>query len=148
MVAMPTQNPAAYLPALRPVSLFQGLRRATLLEIAKRTTAKSYAAGATVVREGDPGASLCIVVEGRLAVRHGDEVLSTLSPGDYFGDISLIDGEPRSATIVALDDVELLELGAADFESLIAIPYVARAVMRNLAAIIRSSGHLRQLPGS
>ncbi len=134
---MPTQNPGAYLSALRPVSLFQGLRRAPLVEIAKRTTEKTCPAGATVIREGDAGDSLCIVAAGNLTVQRIGEVVATMTAGDYFGEISLIDGQPRSATITADDDVLLLQLGATDFEALLAIPYVSRAVMQNLANLVR-----------
>lgn len=137
VIEMATQNPAAYLPVLRPVSLFQGLRKATLLEIAKRTTEESYPAGVTVIREGDAGDSLCIVASGNLTVHRNGEAVATMTAGDYFGEISLIDGRPRSATIVADDDVVLLQLGAADFEALLAIPFVSRAVMQNLASIVR-----------
>ncbi len=139
MMPMPAINPAARLAALRPVAIFRGLRKATLLEVARRTTEVAYHPGATVVREGDRGDALCIIVQGTVEVYQDDRALRRLGSGDYFGEISLIDGKPRSATVVALDDVVLLELSSADFDSLLNVPHVARVVMTNLAQIIRDA---------
>ncbi len=143
---MSTVNPAARLPMLRPVAIFRGLRKATLFEIAHRTTEVTYPAGSTVVEEGGPGNALCIVVQGTVEVRRGDRALRRLRSGDYFGEISLIDGQPRSATVVALDDVVLFELSSADFESLLHVPHVARVVMTNLTRIIRETQDQQTLP--
>lgn len=139
MAGMTVVNPSARLPVLRPVAIFQGLRKATLFEIARRTSEVTYPAGATVVREGDPGDRLCIVVSGVVEVTRGDRVVRSLHAGDYFGEISLIDGRPRSATVVAVDDVVILELRSEDFDSLLNVAHVARVVMTNLASIIRDA---------
>lgn len=139
MAAMAVVNPSERLPALRPVAIFHGLRKATLFEIARRTSEIAYPAGSTVVREGDPGDRLCIVVSGVVEVSRGDRLLRRLGAGDYFGEISLIDGRPRSATVVAVDDVVILELRSEDFESLLNVAHVARVVMTNLASIIRDT---------
>ena len=109
--------------------ILRGLRKATLFEIARRTSEIMYPAGTTVVREGDPGDALCIVVSGVVEVSQGDRILRRLRAGDYFGEISLIDRRPRSATVVAVDDVD----------SLLNVPQVARVVMTNLASIIRDT---------
>ncbi len=122
---------------LRPVSLFRGLSKEHLFEVARNATETSYPAGATVVRQGDPGDSLCVVTSGSLEVFRDDRLVANLGPGDYFGEVSLIDGEPRSATVVAVDDVVVLSLSSADFDALLNVPYVARAVMKNLATLIR-----------
>ena len=68
-----------------------------------------------------------------------DRVVRQLTAGDYFGEISLIDGEPRTATVVTVDNVELLQLNSSDFDSLLTIPYVARVVMANLAHLLREA---------
>jgi CRP-like cAMP-binding protein len=136
---MPTTNPTTRLAALRPVPLFRGLRKATLFEVARRSAEVTYSPGATVVREGDLGDALYIVVQGTVSVRRDDRVVAQLTAGDYFGEISLIDGEPRSATVVAVDDVLLLTLSSSDFDSLLNVPYVARAVMKNLASLFREA---------
>jgi voltage-gated potassium channel len=90
-----------------------------------------------VVKQGDPGDALCIVVEGAVDVHRDDRLVRQMSEGQYFGEISLIDGEPRSATVTAAEDVVLLKLGSSDFESLLSVPAVARTVLRNLARLCR-----------
>lgn len=96
--------------------------RRRVLAAARR---RGYGRGEVVVREGDPSDSLHLVASGRLGVRvstsNGDNAtLNILGPGDYFGELSLIDGRPavRSATIVALEGSETLALSAAAFRDL------------------------------
>ena len=62
-----------------------------------------------------------------------------MTAGDFFGEISLIDGKPRSATVVAVDDTVILVLGAADFQQLLNIPIVARAALESLAQRLREA---------
>ncbi len=124
---------------LRPVSIFRGLHKSTLFEVARKASEVAYPRGATVVRQGDPGDSLCIVVEGTLEVRRSDQAVAQLTAGDYFGELSLIDGEPRSATVVTLDEVVLLTLKADDFNALLDVPYVLNGVMLNLARLVREA---------
>lgn len=134
---MPVTNPLTRLPVLRSVSIFQGLSKEHLFEVARKAVEVTYPAGATVVRQGDRGDSICIVAAGALDVYRDAKVVRHLATGDYFGEISLIDGEPRGATVVAVEDVVLLELSTADFDSILAIPYVARTVMKNLVQLLR-----------
>ncbi|GAA1793597.1 Crp/Fnr family transcriptional regulator [Nocardioides hankookensis] len=96
--------------------------RGRILRAARR---RSYARGDVLVNEGDPSDSLHLVAAGRLAVRvstpDGDHAtINLLGPGDYFGELSLLDGRPRvrSATIIALEPAECLTLSAAEFRDL------------------------------
>ncbi len=138
-------NPTERLAALRRVPIFKRLEKGTLFEIARRTDEARFSAGATLVSEGDPGDALCLIVEGTVEVRKQDRSIARMTVGDFFGEMSLIDGEPRSATVVAVDDVALLVLDAADFESLLRIPEVAHAALGSLAKRLReaheSPGH-------
>jgi CRP-like cAMP-binding protein len=127
------------LAALRRVPIFRGLTKATLFDIARRTTEVAYPGGATLVQEGDPGDALCIIVEGIVEVRKHDRVVATMTAGDFFGEISLLDGEPRSATVVAVDDVVLLMLKSTDFEELLRVHFVARNALRSLARRVREA---------
>ncbi len=136
---MTVPNPLTRLHSLRPVPIFRGLAKATLFEVARKSVEVTYPAGAIVVRQGDPGDSLCIIADGRVEVQRDGRSVAQLQAGDFFGEISLVDGEPRSATVVALDDVVLLTLSSSDFESLLTVPYVARAVMKNLARLFRQA---------
>ena len=96
--------------------------RRRVLATARR---RSFARGEVLVREGDPSDSLHLVAAGRLAVRvstsDGDNAtINLLGRGDYFGELSLLDGQPptRSATIVALEPAETLSLSAGEFREL------------------------------
>ncbi|GAB3764117.1 CRP-like cAMP-binding protein [Nocardioides ginsengisegetis] len=89
------------------------------------TRRRTFARGEVLVHEGDPSDSLHLVAAGRLAVRvstaDGDTVtLNVLGRGDYFGELSLLDGHQpvRSATVVALEPAETLSLSAAAFDEL------------------------------
>lgn len=132
-------NPMTRLRALRPVPIFRGLTREALFDVVRKTSEITHPSGATVVREGDPGDALCIIVEGSVEVRTGGRVVAQLTAGDFFGEISLFDGAPRSATVVAVDDVVLLTLKSTDFEELLKIHYVARTALESLAKRFREA---------
>ena len=134
---MPVTNPSTRLPTLRLVPLFRGLTKAALLQVARKSTEVTYPKGATVVRQGDPGDLLCIIVEGTVEVRRDDRLVTEMKAGEFFGEISLIDSRPRTATVVAVDDVVLLTLSSSDFDSLLNVPYVARTALKGLAARFR-----------
>ena len=139
LVIMSTMNPMATLRALRPVPIFRALAKPTLFNVARRTSEVVFASGATVVREGDAGDALYIIVEGSVEVRKGGQIVAQMTAGDFFGEISLLDGEPRTATIVAVDDVVLLTLKSSDFEELLKIHYVARTALESLAKRLREA---------
>ena len=99
--------------------------------------------GGVAVEEGSEGASLFRVVSGRVAVRKADEersiTLATLGPGEFFGEMSLFGQEVRSASVVALSDVELEELPAARFHELLEQdPVQALALVRPLIEVLSS----------
>lgn len=100
---------------LRESELFSGLSDATVARIAERTVPRHYARNQPVVLEGDAGESMFVVAEGTLKVTvvspEGDEmVLTTFGPGDTFGELSLLDGGPRSASVYATEPSTLLAL--------------------------------------
>lgn len=136
---MPVTNPLTRLPALRRVPIFRGLAKETLFDIARKTKEVAYPAGATVVHEGDPGDALCLIVEGTVEVRTHGRVVATMTGGDFFGEISLFDGKPRSADVVAVDEVVVYTLSSADFETLLNHPYVARTALKSLAQRVREA---------
>lgn len=143
---MAMTNPAMWLPTLREVSLFRGLTRATLIQVAQRSNVVTCSAGMVLVEQGDPGDFLCVIVDGTVEVRRDGRVISHKTAGEYFGEISLIDGEPRSATVIAVDDVTVLKLTSSDFDSLLNIPQVARAALRGLASLFRRVQDAHDLP--
>jgi CRP-like cAMP-binding protein len=106
---------AAPVELLRNVALLQGLDERALASIAALAQRKQYNARDVVVQQGDPGGELFVIVTGHLKVVSGgadgrDIALNIMGPGEVFGEISLLDGEPRSATAAALDSCELLAI--------------------------------------
>lgn len=103
------------LKELRASELFAQFDRRSLENILSSTSLRGYIEGETIVREGEPGSSLFLIVSGRVEVfTAGDDgkqvYLAELGPGDFFGEISLLTGKPRTATIKAVDRVSAIEL--------------------------------------
>ncbi len=91
-------------------------------------------AGGRVFDQGEAGDALYVVVRGDLEVRSADERIATLGRGEVVGEMALVTGEPRTATVLAASDSELLRIGKAEFDRLIAAsPSLALAVSRLLA---------------
>ncbi len=107
---------------LRRVPLFSDLTEADLLRFAEVTREREYPKNSVILFEDDPGDALYIVSTGQVKVvligEDGREViLSVLGEGDFFGEMSLIDDEPRSAHVIAMKDSNLLVLRRDDFQA-------------------------------
>ena len=74
--------------------------------------------GDTLVRQGDPGETLIVIVDGRATVDQDGTVIRRLANGDFLGEISLIDGGPRTATVIAETPIEALVIDRAGFDRL------------------------------
>lgn len=119
---------------------------AALMAVAREA---SVAANTAVVREGEPGAALYIIVEGAVAVTKAleqgrVELLNVLTQGDYFGEVALLDAASRSATVVALEPVRLCVIDAAAFHRFVQERPVASASLYRALAVTMS-GRLRYL---
>ena len=106
------------------VALFEGLSPAERAALAKAASLRSYRRGERIVTQGQPGDSFFVLVKGRVAVSilspEGREVvLSTLSAGDHFGEMALLDDAPRSATVTAAERSELAVLTREAFFELL-----------------------------
>src|SRR5262249_59518066 len=98
---------------LGQVSIFQELTRETLVDLAKRVWHKQAEAGSVIVSQEEPGDALFVIAKGKVkVVLYGETgreiILSILKSGDFFGEMSLLDRQPRSANVVAVEDSELL----------------------------------------
>jgi small-conductance mechanosensitive channel/CRP-like cAMP-binding protein len=100
------------------------LGRDVLRGLAARVRKEAYGRGEKVVREGEQGADLFVVERGQLAVMvdggAGSREIARLAPGDFFGEMSLMTGEPRRATVVALGDVEAVRVDRDSFREVLA----------------------------
>ena len=98
----------------------------------------SFAPGDFVVTAGDEDGRFFLFLEGSANVVHGRKTLATLGPGDYFGEISLIDGEPRSASIVATEPIRALSVTRRQIGSLLTDhPVIARKVLLEMCRRVR-----------
>jgi CRP/FNR family cyclic AMP-dependent transcriptional regulator len=120
------------------VPLFESLSKRHLKKLAGLTSTVEYDAGDTVIQEGEPGDSFFVTVSGQAKVLSGGKTLHKLIPGDHFGEISLLDGRPRSASVVAETPLSLLRLPRGSFLRLIKEDAdLARALLASLARMVR-----------
>jgi MFS family permease len=100
---------------LRAIPMFSPLTRATLENLARQLTHEPAAAGTVVLREGEESDRFLVIRSGSVRVTQGAQVLRTEGVGDYFGEIGLLRDVPRTATVTAVEDTDLLSLSRADF---------------------------------
>jgi small-conductance mechanosensitive channel/CRP-like cAMP-binding protein len=123
---------------LRQVGLFTVLDERARLLLAASAREQAFAAGEPIIRQGDPGTSMFVVERGRVAVSVADDRgatsrLAELGPGEFFGEMSLLTGEPRSATVTALVETRLLTIDKDVFRPCLeAEPRLAEALERFL----------------
>lgn len=92
------------------VDLFQELSKSELRKVAALAKPFEFVAGESVTEEGTPGGRFHVIMSGTAKVVGGGRTRATLGPGEYFGELSLIDGEPRSATVIALEPLSTLSI--------------------------------------
>lgn len=104
---------------LASVPLFQGLTRKELREILACSKMIEFRPGRDIVTEGRQGIGFHLILEGRAKVTVGGWQRATLGAGDYFGEMSLLDGSPRSATVTAETPLRTLALPSWDFQAIV-----------------------------
>jgi len=135
--------PVSPIDVLRRVPLFASLPEAELRAFAPLMRERKFPKGSVILMEGDPGDALYLIAGGQVKViligEDGREViLSVLGEGSFFGEMSLLDDEPRSAHVVAMADASLLQLRRDDFEArLRSSPDVAIGLLRELSRRLR-----------
>lgn len=128
------------LAMLSDVPLFAGLSRRHLHTVARAAKPVRFSAGRLIVKEGSAGTRFFVIVRGKADVLSGSPArfLAYLGPGDSFGELALLDGRPRSASVVAQTEVEAIELSRRAFRELVVNdPEVGLRIMELLAARIR-----------
>ena len=103
---------------LSRVPLFSGCSRKDLQTVARVVKDIDHADGTVIAREGEPGVGLFVIVEGTADVTIGGSKKASLGPGDFFGEIALLDGRPRTATVRAEGITRLLVIGHREFHAL------------------------------
>ena len=128
------------LAMLQEIPLFRELSRKQLARIERLVDEVTSPAGSRLATAGQHGAELVIIVEGRASVTVGRRRTVRLGPGDFFGEMSLVDGGPRSATVEAASDMRLLVIGGREFSELLeTAPPIAFKIMRVLSCRVRDA---------
>jgi CRP-like cAMP-binding protein len=130
---------------LKSVPLFAGLPEKDLRRLADRMSTRTVPEGQEITAEGKSGIGFFVIEDGTATVSIGGDTVRTLGAGDYFGEIALIDGGPRSATIVAESDLSCSGMTAWEFRPLVQEnPTLAWSLLEALVARLRES---QQRPG-
>jgi len=132
---------------LRTVPIFSELSDEDITSLAKLASRKRYPKDTVVFFENEEGDFFFTILEGRIKVTIlGDDgrevILSVLGPGDFFGEMALLDNEPRSATAIAVEESELLSLHRNDFQTVLNDnKSITSALIRVLSARLRRANH-------
>ena len=135
------------LELLRTVPIFSELTEGDIQALARLALRKRYPKDSVVFFENEEGDFFFMILDGRIKVTIlGDDgrevILSLLGAGDFFGEMALLDNEPRSATAIAVEDSELLSLHRTDFQSVLSDKTsIASSLMRILSGRLRKANH-------
>lgn len=125
---------------LAEIDLFADLPEATREDLAGRTTTMTYPAGGVITEQGGEGASFCLLVTGSADVEVGGQPRATLGPGDYFGEIALIDRRPRTATVRAgADGATVATISALSFAPVLDDATACRTLLAVVCARLRTA---------
>jgi len=106
--------------------------------VAKASDEVHLAAGRNLCEQGTIGREAFVIVGGKAEVRRNGRKVATLGPGDCVGELALLDHGPRTATVTAVEDIDVLVLGAREFAGLVdEVPPIAHKLLKALAARIR-----------
>jgi CRP-like cAMP-binding protein len=131
-------TPEHRLELLGACPLFKGLSPADLDAVGAAAIEVDFPADRVIAREGEIGTGFFIVVSGRVRVVRSGSLVATLGPGEFFGELSVLDGGPRVAQVVTAEPTTCLALASWDFEKVLREePGVALAVLRVVAARLR-----------
>ena len=125
--------------------LFGGVRAEDLVAIGERAIEVDFPADHVIARQGEIGTGLFVVTEGSVRVVRDGEELARLGPGDFFGEMSVIDGLPRVAGVITTEPTRCLALASWEFERLVLeYPTIGLAILRGLSARLRAKTEPRQ----
>ena len=126
--------------ALARCPFFEGLSRGELLELAKVTEDMEVEEGKVLTREGQSGSEFFVIIDGEVSVTKDGQQIRTLGPGDFFGEIALLEDTPRTATVVAKTPLRFFVLTRQSFRSMLAHqPELERKVLAALEERVRAT---------
>jgi CRP-like cAMP-binding protein len=125
---------------LAQVPLFATVPKRSLRKLAEHADIVSFREREPIVESGQPGGTFYIITEGEAKVVRGKRAISTLGPGDFFGEISLLDGGPRTATVVADTPVTAIRIFKRSFDKVVSEdPGVASQMLTVVARRLRDA---------
>lgn len=125
---------------LATVPLFSSLAKKDLQRVAKVSDEISIEAGRTLVEQGRTGHEFFLILDGTADVRRNNRKVAQLGPGQYFGELSILDRGPRSASVVANSDMRVLVLGQREFVGVLdSIPGMAYKILTVMARRLREA---------
>jgi CRP-like cAMP-binding protein len=133
-------------PALERLPLFAGFDRKELKKLAERFDEQTFLPEHGVLTEGMSGMEFFIILDGTAEVIHDGAVIATLQPGDFFGEVAVLDGGPRTASVRALDRLRTLGLPNGSFKQvlldypLMAVNLLPQVIRRFRAVMTTASG--------
>ena len=137
---MPLRRKDQYLEHLAKVPLFSACSKKELQTIARASDDVEVPSGKVLVEEGKPGHEFFLIIDGNASVKRGKREIAKLGPGQYFGELALLDRGPRSASVIAKDDMEVLVLGQREFAGVIdEVPTLAHKLLQSMAQRLRDA---------
>jgi CRP-like cAMP-binding protein len=119
---------------LARVPLFEGLSKKQLSQVSSLMTSLELPSGKVLARQGEAGHEFVILLEGEVEVIRDGKVIAVRGPGDYIGEIALLDNRPRTATVTAKTNVVVEVLNRVEFASLLAnTPEISNQIMATMA---------------
>jgi CRP/FNR family transcriptional regulator, cyclic AMP receptor protein len=120
--------------------IFAALTERQLKSLAKTAKVVAFPANARVVKQGEPGIGFYLILTGRAEVRQGARTLAQLGPGQFFGEMTLLDEQPRSADVIAVEPAECAVLSRWEFWGFAkGEPEVMQGVLREMARRLRET---------
>jgi CRP/FNR family transcriptional regulator/CRP/FNR family cyclic AMP-dependent transcriptional regulator len=141
----PDERRLRALSLLEGIPLFREVPLHHLRELARFARSEVFPAGEVIVRMGEPGSTLYVVRSGRVNVVREQSagegvVLAVFGPGEFFGELSIFDGEMRSATVIAVEETEVLALGRFDIVRVVSHnPQIGLSLLKSLSARLRAT---------
>ena len=129
-----------YLDHLAQVPLFSACSKKDLQLLGRASDEVAVPSGKTLVEEGSPGHEFFLIIDGTATVTRNGRKIATLGPGQYFGELALLDRGPRTATVTADTDMQVLVLGQREFAGVLdEVPGLARKLLSAMATRLRDA---------
>jgi CRP/FNR family cyclic AMP-dependent transcriptional regulator len=130
----------AVIDMLERSPLWSGIGKQDFKAIVKVAKQHEFESGDTIVKKGEEGAGFYLVLDGAVEIRSNGNTLSRLGPGQFFGEMSVVDAQPRSADVVAVEPSRVLVLSAWSFKSLVSErPRIAVKMLQEFVRRLRNT---------